>query len=169
MHGAFGPATSTDWGNAVFTRFPPDSVRVIPLPPRDLPLTRQATILDLRPGPAGVALRVIATHFHHVDAADPIRAEHATFLATLGAPRGALLLGDFNAVPGSEAMTILGEAGWQDAGTVDPGPFSPTYPARSPARRIDTVLVGGASRMLGSSVAPPWGSDHRAVIVDFEP
>jgi endonuclease/exonuclease/phosphatase family metal-dependent hydrolase len=169
LHGVYGPSVSTDWGNAVFSRFAPDSVRRIPLPPRDLPLPRQATVVDLPAGPAGVAVRVIATHLHHVEEGDAVRSEQARSLAALGAPRGAILLGDFNALPSSEPLAVLGAAGWQDAGAVDPGPFSPTYPSRAPTRRIDTVLAGAGTRILASRVAAPWKSDHRAVVVDLEP
>jgi endonuclease/exonuclease/phosphatase family metal-dependent hydrolase len=168
-HGAFGPSVSTDWGNAVFSRFPPDSVRRVPLPPRDLPLTRQATVVDFPAGPHGAALQVIATHFHHIENDESIRAEHARFLAERGAPRGAVLLGDFNALPGAESMAILRAAGWQDVGAAADPPFPPTYPARAPDRRIDTILTGAGTRIRSSRVAPPWGSDHRAVLADLEP
>jgi len=67
------------------------------------------------------------------------------------------------------SLARLAEVGWRDAGSEDPGPYSPTYPSRSPDRRIDTVLLGGGSEALRCRVAAPWGSDHRAVIVDFVP
>lgn len=82
---------------------------------------------------------------------------------------GAFLLGgDLNATPGSKALAVLAKI------AVDPwlsiGPDQGlTVPARTPRRRIDYVLYGGApwvprqAQSLLSAI-----SDHRAVLLDFE-
>lgn len=170
MEGYHGPAISRDWGNAVFGRFAADSVRRVALPPFDLPLTRQALIVDYPATPHGTPLRIIATHWHHRGEDEHVRVIQAEETAGWGdAPAGGILLGDFNALPDSESLAILKAAGWRDVGAADPGPFSPTYPSDDPARRIDTIFLGGGSETLRTRVAPPWGSDHRAVIADVRP
>lgn len=119
-------------------------------------------------------LHFVATHFHHRADDENIREEHAAFLVERLSPEAGLLLGDFNALPASASLRLLERAGWRDVGTADstatppipPGEF--TYPSRAPVRRIDTILVRGASLHLQSTrVLPAWGSDHRAVMAEF--
>jgi len=75
----------------------------------------------------------------------------------------AVLLGDFNATPESETFEILGAAGWRE---VLPPDAHFTYPSMAPDRRIDTIFIRGPLEIVNARVAPPWGSDHRAVVVD---
>ncbi|MEZ5064726.1 MAG: endonuclease/exonuclease/phosphatase family protein [bacterium] len=168
MAGTFGPATSSDWGNAVFTRVLPVAVERLPLPPRDLPLTRQATVVSIPTTVGPEPLRVIGTHFHHREDDEDIRVQQATALVHALGPSGrSLLLGDFNALPGSRSLSLLGAAGWQDAGAAASPPLPPTYPSRGPVRRIDTILAGDGCSVISSRVAGAWGSDHRAVVAEI--
>lgn len=169
LFGAPAPSVATDWGNAVFARQPVTFVGTTPLPP-DLPLPRAVTEVRL-PLADGRTLSVFATHYHHLESDPGVRAVQSRFLAgTLHPGRDAVLLGDFNAETASECMTILRDAGWKDAaegpraneaGSLD------TFPAAAPARRIDTILYRDGLVATDTRVAPPWGSDHRAVVTDF--
>jgi endonuclease/exonuclease/phosphatase family metal-dependent hydrolase len=168
LHGVPGPSVRSDWGNAVFSRTRPGASSTIALPPRALPIPRAVTSVDV-PLEDGSALRVLATHLHHVQADSTVRELQATFLAALPKVTGAggsLLLGDFNALPGSRCLSILREAGWTDVHGPEAG-SGETFPASDPVRRIDTVLHRGGLRLSAARVAEDWGSDHRAVIADF--
>jgi endonuclease/exonuclease/phosphatase family metal-dependent hydrolase len=180
MYAVSGPTADSDWGNAVFTRIPPTGACNIALPPESLALARAVTVVDLpwdapRPlganeaGPARV--RVLATHFHHRKREGEIREEQArAIVEAVPATEAELLLGDFNALPDSQPLRILVGAGWQDVAGPDANRAEArTNPSREPTRRIDTILFRGSLKLLSAAVAPPWGSDHRAVIADFAP
>ena len=66
-----------------------------------------------------------------------------------------------------EQYKLTGDIGYLDEADPDSARVAPTSPSRDPVRRIDTILVGDASRVVSCAVAPPWGSDHRAVIARF--
>jgi endonuclease/exonuclease/phosphatase family metal-dependent hydrolase len=168
LHGVPGPSVRSDWGNAVFSRTPPGARSNLPLPPRSLPIPRAVMAVDV-PLDDGSALRVLATHLHHVAADSAVRDFQATFLAALPEVTGAggsLLLGDFNALPDSRCLSVLRDAGWTDVHAPGAG-AGETFPASAPARRIDTVLYRGGLRPSATRTAGDWGSDHRAVIADF--
>lgn len=168
MAGAPGASVATDWGNAVFACAPIVSARTVPLPPTTLPLPRAVTdaqFADAR----GEPLRVLATHYHHVEADEAVRQEHSRFLAAEFPDPGAwILLGDFNAQPKDPCLTRLAEAGWNDVVAGRAEASLSTFPADAPVRRIDTILFGSGLRLLRTEVAPAWGSDHRAVMADLE-
>ena len=126
-------------------------------------MSRSATVVDLG------AIRVLATHFHHRTDDHAVREEQASFVAgELVAPSDpvpSILLGDFNALPESPCLAILAGAGWRDV--FDIGDSSGTYPSRAPVRRIDTIFFRGPWQLLRAEIAPPWGSDHRAVVAEL--
>lgn len=168
LRGVPGPSVHSDWGNAVFSRTPPGASVTIPLPPRTLPIPRSVTSVDV-PLDDGSALRVLATHLHHVTADSTIRDFQATFLAALPevtGDGGSLLMGDFNALPDSRCLTILREAGWSDVHAAG-DETDHTFPASAPVRRIDTILFRGGLHLEATRVGGEWGSDHRAVLADF--
>ncbi|NNE43938.1 MAG: hypothetical protein HKN12_07000, partial [Gemmatimonadetes bacterium] len=174
MPGEAGPSVRRDWGNAVFARHQLAAFENVPLPPDSLPIPRAVSVADARLA-GGTRLRVFATHLHHPDADTTVRDRQAEAIAELTIPpdfRGGVLLGDFNALPDSRCFGILHEAGWTDIyqqsllAEVGEGM---TFPSAAPERRIDTILYRGPWRVAASGVAPPWGSDHRAVWVDLSP
>jgi endonuclease/exonuclease/phosphatase (EEP) superfamily protein YafD len=86
-----------------------------------------------------------------------------TFAAV--APRGpapALLLGDFNATPWSNAAPLLAAGGWRWAGGVRP--TWPNVPAAAWGIPIDAVWAHGPWELVEHAVGPPIGSDHRPVL-----
>lgn len=160
---AFGASVGGDWGNAVFSRAPITRIENVELPPRDLSLTRSVLAVEV-----GGALRVLATHYHHRASDDSIREIHSQFIVErfTGAETPSILLGDFNAAPGSPSLTTLEGGGWRDVASL-PG-AGPTYPSRAPERRIDTIFTRGLEA-TATRVLPAWGSDHRGVGADVVP
>ena len=87
--------------------------------------------------------------------------------ATLSGP--VVVAGDLNEVPGGHCWTRLKAAGFTDAGATS----GPTFPATSPDRRIDAVLVRGAGvRDQPAAALHPQllavASDHRPVAALLE-
>jgi endonuclease/exonuclease/phosphatase family metal-dependent hydrolase len=171
MAGVAGASVATDWGNAVLSRAPIESAITRPLPPIDLPLPRAFTDTRITRQDGG-AVRVLATHYHHVASDADVREEHSRFLAReLSDPDAWILLGDFNARSGSPCLATLIGAGWIDVASAAGEAAAPalaTYPARAPIRRIDTILHGPGLTLRDARVAPEWGSDHRAVVADLD-
>ncbi|MGQ0720710.1 MAG: endonuclease/exonuclease/phosphatase family protein [Candidatus Eiseniibacteriota bacterium] len=169
MPGVAAPSVRSDWGNAIFVRHEAATFENLALPPPGLPIPRAVGVATVPLG-GEHTLRVLATHFHHPDADDSVRVQQAGFVAGLSDPRhvdAALLLGDFNALPDSECLEVLRVGGWRDVGRSEGDAAGATFPSAAPERRIDTILYRGSLRLEGTDVAPPWGSDHRAVIADF--
>lgn len=112
----------------------------------------------------GAASLVVNTHFDHISLLSRVRSAQ---LLERVAP-GAILLGDFNALPGSPTHRIL------LPGRADPllgGPSTHDAFRGRPTGRIDWVLVPRGERVLGAEVvrdARPDGgplSDHLPVAV----
>ncbi len=164
MASEFGSSVESDWGNAVFTVAPIERSTNVPLPPQNLALERAVLEVQIPIESSATPLRVLATHFHHRAADESIRKTHTRFIAARFAEEGpAVLLGDFNATPGSPSLRILQEAGWIDVARSEAGSAAPTFPASAPERRIDTIFVRGGVEPIGADVLESMGSDHRPV------
>ena len=153
------------YGNAILTRHPVESSENHLLPcsaggeqrgvlaarvtTRAGPLTVLCTHLDHRPGD-GDRLRGVGAIQELIDAcADPV-----------------VLLGDFNARPGSAVHHLVTDDlvdAWEAAGRSD----GASYPSDRPRRRIDWVLLTGGRglRALDAAVVETTASDHRPVRV----
>lgn len=134
-------------------------------------LPRSATWARLCERRTGSLLTVVNTHFDH-------ESEHAREAsARMLAERfpGALLLGDFNAEPGSTPHNTLTSRGWQDANLRKGRDESGTFHAfgREPrGPRFDWILAPVGARVLACRTlrARPRGqhpSDHHAVIAEL--
>lgn len=139
-------AGSASWGNA---------------------LPRLATWARLVEKSTGERATVASTHFDHRSA--PSRARSAALLAER--LPGAVLAGDFNALPGSTPHATLARAGWTDAaGAGAEGTFHGF--TGTALARIDWVLAPRGARALAHRVltARPrgkWPSDHFPVVADL--
>ncbi len=103
--------------------------------------------------PTGEVFYVLNTHFHHVDPFETIRTQSAELirkrLNDLTEGRPAILLGDFNAMPGTPAHRLFTEgenAPFVDAWQAAPARTGPEgtfhgFTGSSGANRIDWVLV----------------------------
>ncbi|MFW5742209.1 MAG: endonuclease/exonuclease/phosphatase family protein [Spirochaetota bacterium] len=90
--------------------------------------------------------------------------EHTTRLAS----NAAVLAGDFNATPGSSAITRLTDA-WTDA-AAHAAAAAPTYPARTPSVRVDYVFFRRERLELRSfaTLEARGISDHRPLFARFD-
>jgi endonuclease/exonuclease/phosphatase family metal-dependent hydrolase len=153
MAHVFGAAIAIrggEYGNALLVRGSIDDVEVVPL---EDPEPRSAIVARVEVGE--VALSVAATHLGLRGAGKaqlPLLVEH---LRRRPGPR--LLLGDLNLHP----EDVVVPAGW----TRPSG--GPTFPATSPRREIDHVLLDGLVA-TAAVVVPLPVSDHRALVVEVE-
>jgi endonuclease/exonuclease/phosphatase family metal-dependent hydrolase len=153
MAHVFGAAIAIrggEYGNALLVRGSIDDVEVVPL---EDPEPRSAIVARVEV--AGVALSVAATHLGLRGAGKaqlPLLVEH---LRRRPGPR--LLLGDLNLHP----EDVVVPPGW----TRPSG--GPTFPATSPRREIDHVLLDGLVA-TAAVVVPLPVSDHRALVVEVE-
>lgn len=170
MFGRFGKGR--DWeggeyGQVLLSRWPILSFEVHPLPgPTDVE-RRIALAAEVQPDSMTSPVVVMATHLHHQEEALRVpQAQELQRLADENATSGpVILMGDMNAVPGSETMDMLLEK-WTDG--VGEGN---TYPADNPKKKIDWILVprGGAWKVVdGHVIEEAQASDHRPVIVELE-
>lgn len=88
-------------------------------------------------------------------------------------PEPAILLGDFNSVPGSPSYQAIRAAGFADA--LELAGFAPhegpTFPGHAPPLRLDHVFLGPAllSRFRGAWIdAAADGSDHQPVWLELD-
>lgn len=115
----------------------------------------------------GRELRVFDTHLDY--RADPAVRETQVreMLERIGGDRRpTVLLGDLNARPGApELRPLLARLrdAWQEAGSGE----GYTYPAATPDRRIDYVLVSEGVRVREIRVVATGASDHRPVVADL--
>ena len=79
-----------------------------------------------------------------------------------------ILMGDFNSLPSSEAIAVLGKE-FDILNDV----HVPTWPARKPDRTIDYIMVGKAHAGIVAAgvprtIAAPEATDHVALVVDVK-
>jgi endonuclease/exonuclease/phosphatase family metal-dependent hydrolase len=160
------------YGDAILTPLPSRLVRAAALPGREGLEPRGALWATVTAGDTEV--QVVTTHFG-LDRHER-RAQAAALLGPdfLGAPAcrdPVVLLGDFNALPGSGVHRRLA-ARLPDAEGVRRAWARPTFPARLPLLRIDHVFVSRgiavrSVRTLGGKLARV-ASDHLPLVVDLD-
>ncbi len=168
MTAVFAPTAGPLWGNALLTRLPVISQRVLPLPPEDLLLGRGVLEVVVDAG-NGTSLTVLTTHYHHIFDDSAIRVRQSTaILLEWPNPMQTVLLGDMNATPESAEMLLLENGGWQNALLVN-GTTSPfTYPSTDPTRQIDYIWVSPDLPVGETAVLPDTGSDHLPIVTSLE-
>jgi endonuclease/exonuclease/phosphatase family metal-dependent hydrolase len=172
-HARFAGASDAIWGNAVLSRYPIVGGEVVRLPREGMPLARSALRVALDLG-AGRRLDVVVTHLHHVEGPDGARVRLAQLprLLELAAGRPAtVLLGDFNAEPGSAEIALVREAGLTDAFVAGGGGRADelTWPSDRPQRRIDYLWLSPDLAASGFAATDGTASDHRGVAVTVRP
>jgi endonuclease/exonuclease/phosphatase family metal-dependent hydrolase len=168
-HARFAGASDAVWGNAVLSRYPILSSEVTPLPREGVPLRRNALGVEVDLG-KGRRLRVVVTHLHHIEGPDGARvrlAQLPRLLETVAGRPGTVLLGDFNAEPGSAEIDLVRAAGLTDAFlAAGGGPADElTWPSDRPDRRIDYLWLSADLAASGFAATASTASDHRGVAV----
>jgi endonuclease/exonuclease/phosphatase family metal-dependent hydrolase len=164
----FAGAADAIWGNAILSRYPIAGSGAVRLPREGVPLARNYLWADLVLG--GGRLRLVVTHLHHVEGPDGARVRLAQIPRLLDGVAGrpaTVLLGDFNAEPGSREFALLREAGLTDAFQAAGGSADdePTYSSDRPERRIDYLWLSPDLRASDFDATTATASDHRGVMV----
>jgi endonuclease/exonuclease/phosphatase family metal-dependent hydrolase len=162
-----GPTADPFWGNAILSRYPIVDYMEYALPPPDLPVRRGllSTTIDLG---NGEQIRVIATHYHHVEGATGIRQLQAQETIKIwDNDKQTVLLGDLNAIPDDPEMVMLQEAGLVDALMGIEPPPAYTWPSSNPDRRIDYIWISPDLKSSGVHVIASNASDHLAVVAEI--
>lgn len=153
-------AGSGQTGNAVLSRFPLKSQRIIGLPRAGGRFDRHAVhaVLDVD----GTEVSVYSTHFEHTSsgAREAQAGALAAELASDARPK--IVGGDLNSRSGSAPVERLRAAGLGDAWAAGEGTGN-TAPAGSPRVRIDFVLHDAFFTPVQAAVLASAVSDHRAV------
>ena len=147
------------WENDTLTRLSTQAENPVP--------TRMPGLLAATIDVPGTAVRVFVTHLDYRKDPAVRRTQVAEMLARIGAVDSpTLLIGDMNASPDAPELQPL-FARLHDSWPATAGPgFS--YPADTPAERIDYVLVSPNAKLDTAFVAvAPNASDHRPVVVDL--
>lgn len=123
---------------------------------------------------AGVSLLVAGSHLSTDPTERPGQAERLVeVLAEHAGTDGPLVLGvDVNDVPGSPAWQALADTLTDTTAAAGVGGAAPTFPAVSPARRLDAVFTRGPVSVLATEVVDAplarRASDHLPVLVDLQ-
>jgi endonuclease/exonuclease/phosphatase family metal-dependent hydrolase len=122
----------------------------------------------------GGRLRLVVTHLHHVEGPEGARVRLAQIPALLEGVAGrpaTVLVGDFNAVPGSQEIALLRQAGLTDAFQATGGRRDDelTYSSDRPARRIDYLWLSRDLRASDFDATTSTASDHRGVMATVAP
>ena len=144
--------------NETLTRLSTQDPKAVPSP---MPGLLEAT-LDVR----GTPITVFDTHLDYRRDPGVRQTQVAEMLAFIEKVDGPLIVfGDMNATPDApELQPLLRRLHDAWSGNAAPG-F--TYPAESPAERIDYVLVSPQFRVRSARVPVTQASDHRPVVVDL--
>jgi endonuclease/exonuclease/phosphatase family metal-dependent hydrolase len=164
---------SASYGIALLSRYPVVSWRVVRLPPlrarvpmwsrltrspflaRDEPRVAVAAVLD---GPFG-QFTVCNTHLSFIPGWNAVQLRRLVRSLT-GAPEPLAVIGDLN-MQAAQAARVSG---------LRPIASAPTFPADTPRRQIDHVLVRGPLTATGPAEAVRLPlSDHRALVVPCGP
>ena len=165
----FAGASDAIWGNAVLSRYPILSGQVTRLPREGVPLRRSALQVEVDLG-EGRRLGVVVTHLHHVEGPDGARVrltQLPRLLERVAGREATVVLGDFNAEPGSAETALLRAAGLTDAFVAAGGRPADerTWPSDGPDRRIDYIWLSPDLEASGFAATTSTASDHRGIAV----
>ena len=160
----FGPTADPFWGNAVLSRYPIIAFSKHELPTRDLFIRRGFVVALIDLG-GGDTIKVIGTHFHHLEGGTAIRQLQSQAIVSFwnGLDR-TVIMGDFNAEPDSSEINILRRAGLVDAAKLMFIAPPLTFSSDAPARRIDYIWISSDLQVLDVLVPQSLASDHLPVV-----
>ena len=161
----WGPAADPIWGNAILARRPILDSANAELPRGGAPMRRAVLWAEVDLG-RGERLRVIATHFHHVEEEGRIREPQAAAIVRLWNRRErTVMMGDLNATPEAREIAMLKDAGLRDAFTLAGQGSGLTYSSEAPERRIDYIWVSPDLKARDFRILPGQASDHLGIAV----
>ncbi|MEK7953190.1 endonuclease/exonuclease/phosphatase family protein [Luteolibacter soli] len=158
---AFGKAMDFDgggYGQAILSKQPLGETKVYRLPGDGEPRIAFEAVVKFDDQP----LRIVSVHLDHQQDARRLK-QAETLVKELAGVKGPLILaGDFNDVPESPVLKVLGEA-LTPVGKSEP---RLTCPAGEPKVEIDHVFLRGVKAEAPVMVLPEAvASDHRGIVV----
>ncbi len=146
------------WGNAILTRGKVTDVRQ-----EHFTVTKNLKrgMVQAQVETDGGPVWIVGTHLDNPKAADDIRLEQARqIIAKTAQPDPVIIMGDFNADPGTAVLGAFDEAGFTDhADQLLPGTYTTTDD-----RRLDYILTSDAIRVESMQVIESQASDHSPVV-----
>ena len=178
FHGVLGKSLDYqggDYGIATLSRWPVTRHETIHLPVEP-PQTRAggsheprvALVVETKT-PRG-ALTILNTHLD-ASGEETYRLQEVREVAALAAGRKTLQLlvgGDFNSTPDSGVHAQMTATGLRDSWLECGAGNDLTYPASTPAKRIDYLYLGRAFRCTSATVIDTDASDHRPVLITLQ-
>ncbi len=164
----FGPTADPFWGNAILSRYPILAYSREELPPRDLFILRGFIVALIDLG-NGQQIKVIDTHFHHLEGQTDIRQLQSgaiiNFINSID-NNNIVLLGDLNAEPSDPEIAMLYQARFIDAAKKMDPELAYTFASDNPHQRIDYIWVSFDLRNRIGDVQVPLStaSDHLPVV-----
>lgn len=160
----FGPTADPYWGNAILSRYPILAFSRHGLPTPDLPIKRGFIVALIDIG-NGDTVKVIATHFHHLEGGAAIRQLQSQTILNFWSGRDeTIIMGDLNGEPNSSEIAALRRAGLVDVAKVMYTTPPLTYSSDALVRRIDYIWISGDLQVLDVSVPFSKASDHLPVV-----
>jgi endonuclease/exonuclease/phosphatase family metal-dependent hydrolase len=177
MHVVFGSSMNFDggeYGNAILSRWPVQSSRVVPLQSDEAQSdptqpTEPRSVLHVVVSAPGGVLHVLNTHVDHRAESPARQAQVLELLAYVAdaVPRDARVVfgGDLNARPETtevRSLAVVLSDSWPSCGVGD----GATFRSGAPDRRIDYIMLANLQCTAARVVATTL-SDHRPLIVDI--
>lgn len=159
LQGAFGPAlryVMGQYGNALLSRWPIVAAETHALPGAGEPRAALVARVDT---PAG-RVRVVVTHLGLSRAAREAQAAALAALLADDPSLPTLLLGDFNAAPGSPELEPLRRLLRHAGG-------GPSFPAGEPRVQPDQIYASPHWEVLRAWAEPAAASDHLPVVAEL--
>lgn len=163
----WGPTADAQWGNAILSRYPINNVEFYDLPPEDVLLLRGYIVAEIDVD--GRTLTVINTHFSEREGQDEIRAiQSSEILSTWNNAPATVIMGDLNALPDSQAIQLMRDAGLVDV-TLELGEQPVyTYSSAAPDHQIDYIFVTTDLGYSDFVIPATTASDHLPLVVTIE-
>jgi endonuclease/exonuclease/phosphatase family metal-dependent hydrolase len=110
-------------------------------------------------------IKIIATHFHHLEGQTDIRQlQSKAILDFLAGLDRTVLLGDLNAEPTDREIAMLQQARLRDAAAGMNPELAYTFTSDNPHQRIDYIWVSSDLRVGDVQVPLSTASDHLPVV-----
>ncbi|MCJ7655614.1 MAG: endonuclease/exonuclease/phosphatase family protein [Dehalococcoidia bacterium] len=160
----FGPTADQFWGNAILSRYPILAYSRHDLPPRDLFILRGFVTALIDMG-NGQQIKVINTHFHHLEGQSDIRQlQSQTILDFLTGFSSTILLGDLNAESTDREIAMFLRTNLRDTAAYMKPELAYTFASDNPHQRIDYIWISYDLRAVDVQVPLSTASDHFPVV-----
>ncbi len=152
----------SQWGIAIFSRYPILNVENYDLPPEDIQLLRGFVVAQIDVD--GKIVNIINTHYSEKDDQDEIRTvQSSAILSTWNHATATVLMGDLNSLPDSDAVRLILEAGFTDISREIGKKPTFTYYSAKPDHQIDYIFVTPDLSYSDFEIPRTTASDHLPV------